>query len=85
MSDFNTIVGNDTGSWFIWTQAQVDETPYTDEYLSLLEENSASGEPGRKEATGHSQGIVENSKDMRPRFEELMRKHITKIEGTYNS
>lgn len=82
--DVNSLLGNTIGCVLVFNDAQVSGPLYTTEYIDRLEESAASGEPGRKEATAHSQGIYENSKEMRKKVERIIMENVTKIGGVYD-
>ena len=82
-TDFNAILGNDLGCWFVWSTRQLGGEPYTTEYVTQLKESADSAEAGRKEVTAHSQGIVENSANQRLLFERRIKEGITKIATVY--
>jgi hypothetical protein len=83
MADFLAYLGNGSGSWFVWTQQQVDATVYNAQYLPVLLASASSAQAGRKEMTAHSQKIFENSAARKEQFEQLVRDNVTKVKGIY--
>ncbi len=82
--DFNLLLGNGDGVVMVFIELQSNGNYYTELTLPALRQYSESSLDGLKEGTAHSQGIFENSTNMRKYIESEIRENVTKIAGVYN-
>ena len=82
--DFNLLLGNDDGIVLVFNELQTNGAYYNEQLNAQLSAAANSSLAGYKESTAHSQGIYENSAEMRRKIERMIMSSITKIDGVYN-